>query len=172
MVSQNFWRSQYRRSAGLAKDTYPKTTVELNRRAFMAQKAKKRNLIVLGVVAVLVIAALTYVAIVLFPGSQTPPAEDTYVPKLEANLQVVDNRTNSHNPYLHVTGTIENTGNATAKTITLHAYALQSGNVTAIDTSKALPDIAAGDSQTVDVTFSYTGEALSVYSEPTLDWTN
>jgi hypothetical protein len=134
---------------------------------------KKRNLtIALGLAAILIIAAVTYVAIVLFPGSQTPPPQDTYIPKLEATLKVVDNRTNSHNPYLHVTGTIENVGNGTAKTVTLHAYALQSGNVTAIDTSKALPDIAAGEQQTVDVMFSYTGEALTVYSQPTLDWTN
>ncbi|MCW3984561.1 MAG: hypothetical protein NWE96_11310 [Candidatus Bathyarchaeota archaeon] len=138
----------------------------------MAQTAKKRKLIVLGVVAVLVIAAVTYVAIVMFPGSQTPPPQDTFVPKLEANLQVVDNRTNSHNPYLQVKGTIENVGNGTAKSVTLHVYALQSGNATAIDTSKLLPDIAAGQTQTVNLTFSYTGEALTAYSQPTLDWTN
>jgi hypothetical protein len=138
----------------------------------MTQKPKKTNLIVLGVIAVLVIAALTYVAIVFYPGSQTPPPQDTLVPKLEADLQVVDNRTNSHNPYLQVKGTIENVGNGTAKSVTLHVYALQSGNATAIDTSRALPDIEAGQTQTVDLTFSYTGEALTAYSQPTLDWTN
>lgn len=141
----------------------------------MAQPTKKKvNLtIVIGVLAVLIVAAATYAAIVFFPGSQTPnQLQDTFVPTLQSNLQCVDDRSNAHNPVLHVTGTIENIGNATAKTVTLNIYALQNNNVTAIDTSATLNNIEPGTQQTVDLTFAYTGEALTAYSEPTIEWTD
>ena len=47
-----------------------------------------------------------------------------------------------------------------------------SSNVTAIDASKMLPDIAVDEYQAVDLMFAYTGEVLSMFSGPTLDWTN
>jgi len=41
-----------------------------------------------------------------------------------------------------------------------------------ISTAKTLEPIEAGANQTVDLVFTYTGEALQVYTNPTLDWTN
>jgi hypothetical protein len=71
-----------------------------------------------------------------------------------------------------VTGTISNLGNGTANNIVMHIYASQSGGITAIDTNSTLPAIAAGESHEVDLSFAYTGEALQVFTNPTLDWTN
>jgi hypothetical protein len=126
----------------------------------------------LGVVIILILAGLTWAIVIYYPSMNNNQPQDTYVPTLQQDLQLVDNRTNSHAPFLHVTGTIQNTGNGTANNITMHVYAIQSGNATALDTTRGLASIAAGATQTVDLMFSYTGEALVAYYEPTLEWTN
>ncbi len=131
-----------------------------------------KKTVALGVVIIIILAGLTWAIVVYYPSINNNQPQDTYVPTLRQDLQIVDNRTNSHAPFLHVTGTIQNTGNGTANNITIHVYAIQSGNATAIDITRGLASIAAGTTQTVDQMFSYTGEALVAYYEPTLDWTN
>lgn len=139
-----------------------------------SQPKKSNTKLIVAIVAVglLVTAGLAWAIITYLPRPNTTETQDTFVPTLQTDLQLSDDRTNPHAPFLHVTGTIQNTGNGTANNITMHVYAIQSGNATAIDTTIGLASIAAGATQTIDQIFSYTGEALVAYYEPTLEWTN
>jgi hypothetical protein len=135
-------------------------------------KNNTKMIVAIGVVCVLIIAGLTWAAITYFPHPKTTETQDTFVPTLEPDLQSSDDRTNPHAPFLHVTGSIYNSGNGTANNIVISVYAIQNGNVTAIDKTANLDPIDANQTQEVDLIFDYTGEALLSYSSPTLDWTN
>lgn len=144
----------------------------------MTQKPKmsKKNLtIILGIVCVAVIAGVSLGVVTYYSdvNGNKSGTQDTKVPELvTAGMQYQDNRTDASAPFLHVTGSINNVGNATANNCTLHMVAVQNGNVTAIDQTVNIDPIAAGATQTIDLTFNYTGEAIVAYNSPTLDWTN
>jgi hypothetical protein len=98
--------------------------------------------------------------------------QPTGTPNLVSNnLQFTDNRSNPDEPFLRVTGTVTNDGNATANNCAVHANAIQSGNATAIDTSKSIESLGAGESEEIDVSFPYTGDALVAYNG-NLEWTS
>lgn len=141
----------------------------------MTQKTQsnknKKTIIAIVVVGILVTAGVVWAIITYGPGLNNQ-TQDTFVPNLQTDLQLNDNQTNAQAPFLHVEGTVQNTGNGTANNIIMHIYAIQSGNATAIDTTVTLDPIVAGSTQTIDLNFSYTGEALLAYFEPTLDYTN
>jgi hypothetical protein len=86
-------------------------------------------------------------------------------------LQYTDNRTDTNAPFLQITGYVDNAGTAKANNCTIHVNAMQSGNVTAIDTSATIPSLDAGASEPIDLQFPYTGQALVAYSS-SLTWTN
>ena len=139
------------------------------------KNSKKNNIILVAgiIVALAVGLAIGFGAYYLgLNGNSQPGNQNTYVPSLKASLQASDNRSDTHSPFLQVTGTIQNTGNATANSVKMHVYATQPGNATAIDTTVTLDPIAAGATITINRDFNYTGEALEVYSEPTIDWTS
>jgi len=99
--------------------------------------------------------------------------QDTSAPNLSMeNLQFTDNRSNPNQPFLHVTGQIHNSGNGTAKNVTISIYAIQNGNLTAIDTTVNLEPTEANAYQPIDLKFAYTGQAIVAYNSPTLKWTN
>jgi hypothetical protein len=84
-------------------------------------------------------------------------------------LQYTDNRTNPNAPFLQVTGYIVNVGTAKANNCSIHAYAIQSGNSTAIDTSTVINSLNPGAYEQISVQFPYTGSALTAYSS-NLNW--
>jgi hypothetical protein len=136
--------------------------------------SKKSVLITTGLICIAIVIGLTIGLSAYYLGGNTNPQivnHDTYVPTLLSDLQCNDNR-NSHTPFLQVTGTIQNTGNATANNVTMHVYATQSGNVVALDITINLGPIGVGETIPIDRNFDYTGSALQVFSEPTIDWTN
>ena len=75
-----------------------------------------------------------------------------------------DDRTNQTAPFLHVTGYIVNVGTTKANNCTLHAYAIQNDNATAIDTSMQIEPINAGAYQKIDLQFPYIGTPIILYS--------
>ena len=136
---------------------------------------KKSTLITTGLIVIAIVAGITIGLSAYYLGGNTNPQiqnTDTFTPKLVSDLQCNDNRSTSETPFLHVTGTIQNTGNATANNVTMHVYATQNGNVVALDTEINLGSIGVGDTIPIDRNFDYTGSALVVFSEPTIDWTN
>ena len=93
-------------------------------------------------------------------------------PKLtEIDLQYADNRTNPNAPFLQVTCYVVNVGGTEANNCTIQVSATQSGNATAINTSKTIPSLDPGTYETVDLQFQYTGQPLMTYTS-TLTWTN
>jgi hypothetical protein len=134
---------------------------------------KRTMAITLGVVCIAIIAGIA-IGIASYHSDQNGnKIQDSKVPKLvSVDMQFKDNRTDPNAPFLHVTGRIQNEGNATANNCTLHMVAIQNGNATAFDEIVNLDPIEAGAYQTIDLTFNYTGDALVAYSSPTLDWTN
>ncbi|MGA3290352.1 MAG: hypothetical protein ABSD42_08955 [Candidatus Bathyarchaeia archaeon] len=93
-------------------------------------------------------------------------------PKLVSiGLQYTDNRSDTNAPFLHITGYVVNVGTAIANNCTIHVTAIQSGNVTALDTSATIPSLEAGKYETINLQFPYTGQALEVYTSG-LTWTN
>jgi hypothetical protein len=139
------------------------------------QPRKKSTLITTALVCIAIVIGITVGLSAYYLSGNTNPEiknnNDTFTPKLVSDLQCNDNRS-SHTPFLHVTGTIQNTGNATANNVTMHVYATQTGNVVALDTTINLGSIGVGDTMPIDRNFDYTGSALLVFSEPTIDWTN
>lgn len=87
------------------------------------------------------------------------------------NLQCVDNCSDANAPFLLVTGTVTNVGDAQANNCTVHVSALQDGNVSALATSKIIPSLAAGASEEINLQFPYSGPPLIEYSSY-LTWTN
>jgi hypothetical protein len=140
------------------------------------QTRKKSTLITTALVCIAIVIGITVGLSAYYLSGNTNPEiknnNDTFVPKLVSDLQCNDNRSTSETPFLHVTGTIQNTGNATANNVTMHVYATQKGNVVALDTEINLGSIGVGDTLPIDRNFDYTGSALLVFSEPTIDWTN
>jgi hypothetical protein len=138
--------------------------------------AKKQNIILaVGIIAAILIGLSIGIGAYYLGGGNNNPqpgSQDTYVPTLTANLQCSDNRSSTDAPFLQITGTIQNTGNATANNVKMHVFASQSGNHTAIDTTITLASIEAGETQTVNEAVGYTGDALELFSEPTIDWTS
>ena len=136
--------------------------------------SKTNKVIIAGIVCAAILIGAIIGAYIYFSDLNKPNASaDKYVPNLVGvDLQLSDDRTNSSAPFLHVTGRIHNQGNGTANNVTIHVYAIQDLNTTAIDTTKNLESIAAGEYQTIDLSFVYTGKALSAYNQPELAWTN
>ena len=137
--------------------------------------SKKNLMLILGIACVAVIAGVSVGIMTYYSDANqnTPAAQDTNVPNLvTSGMQYQDNRTDSNAPFLHVTGIITNSGNATANNCTLHMVAVQNGNITAIDQTVNINSIAAGATQNIDLDFTYTGTAIVAYNSPTLDWTN
>jgi tetrahydromethanopterin S-methyltransferase subunit F len=136
--------------------------------------AKKQNIILAAGIIVAIVAGLAIGIGAYYLGLGNPQtgSQDTYVPKLTASLLCSDNRSDTNAPFLHVTGTIQNTGNSTANNVTMHVYASQAGNSSAIDTTVTLDPMEAGAIMAVNKAFNYTGQALEAFSEPTIDWTN
>ena len=138
------------------------------------KQSKKNKVIIAGIVCAAVLIGAVIGAYIYYSDlnkAVAPP--DKFVPNLVGvDLQLSDNRSNPSEPFLHVTGRIHNQGNGTANNITIHVYAIQDTNTTAIDTTKSLAPIAAGEYQTIDLSFPYVGKALSAYNEPELAWTS
>jgi hypothetical protein len=136
------------------------------------KKAVSRKLLILVAIVVIVLFGIIGAQTAYWQLNQTN--NNTGIPNLVVvgSFTFTDNRSDPHAPFLHVTGTVTNNGNATANNCTVHVYATQSGNATAIDTSKPIASLGAGDSEEIDVTFPYTGDALVAYTTPTLGWTS
>lgn len=131
---------------------------------------KKRNAIIAGAICIVVMLGLVYGAISYQPNNSVQ-SKDSYIPKLvSSNITYFDNRSDVASPFLHVIGTVQNTGNATANNCNIHAYAGQDGNVTAIDTSSVFDPIPAGGEAQIDLVFQYNGSALVVYNTY-FEWT-
>jgi hypothetical protein len=136
--------------------------------------SKTNKVIIAGIVCAAILIGAVIGAYIYYSELNKPVAPpDKFVPNIVGvDLQLSDDRTNSSAPFLHVTERIHNEGNGTANNITIHVYAIQDANTTAIDTTKSLEPIAAGEYQTIDLSFPYTGKALSAYNEPELAWTS
>jgi hypothetical protein len=131
---------------------------------------KKRNAIIAGAICTVVVLSLVYGAISYQPNINMQN-KDSYVPKLiSSNINYFDNRSDITSPFLHVVGTVQNTGNATANNCRIRAYASQDGNVTAIDTSNIFNPISAGGEEQIEFIFPYNGSALVVYNTY-FEWT-
>jgi hypothetical protein len=131
---------------------------------------------IVAAVCIIIVLVVSVVVIVhylpQYNGGQNQ-TQDTSVPNLSMeNLQFNDNRSDLNQPFLHITGQIYNSGNGTAKNVTISIYAIQNGNLTAIDTTVNLEPTEANAYQTIDLKFSYTGQAIVAYNSPTLKWTN
>ena len=87
------------------------------------------------------------------------------------DLQYTDNRSDTNAPFLHITGYVVNVGAVKANDCTIHVNAIQSGNVTALDTSATIPSLEPGAYETINLQFPYTGQALVAYTIY-LTWTN
>jgi hypothetical protein len=86
-------------------------------------------------------------------------------------LQYTDNRSDTNAPFLQITGYVFNVGSSEANNCTINVNAVQNGNVTALDTSKAITSLDAGAYETINLQFPYTGQALEAYTSY-LAWTN
>ncbi len=140
------------------------------------KKTVSRKLLIIVAIGVIILFGVVGAMAAYWDLNQTNNNQNnqaTGVPNLVVvgNFQCTDNRSDPNAPFLRVTGTVTNNGNATANNCTVHVYAIQSGNATAIDTSKPIDSLGAGESEEIDVTFPYTGDALILYT-PTLEWTN
>ena len=157
-----------------------------NKRGNSIVTEKKRSLNTANVLAVVVIAALIVLSGMLFIYIQqniTLQDKDKQIANLQSQsqlttpklvsvgLQYTDNRTNSNEPFLHITGYVVNVGNAEANNCTIHVDAYQNGNVTALDTSATITSLDAGAQEAIDLQFPYTGQALVDYTSY-LAWTN
>jgi hypothetical protein len=134
------------------------------------QKDISRKIIAIEAIAIISIVAIVAVAAIYNWPAQNP--ETTGTPNLvSTNFQYTDNRTNPDAPFLHLTGTVTNNGNATANNCVVRLNAIQSGNETAINTTQSFESLAAGESTNIDLEFPYTGDALLAYNA-VLEWTN
>jgi hypothetical protein len=88
---------------------------------------------------------------------------------ISVGMQYTDNRTNPNAPFLQITGYVVNVGIAKANNCNIYAFAIQSGNSTAIDKSTAISSLDPGAVELISVQFPYTGSALMAYSS-NLNW--
>jgi hypothetical protein len=137
------------------------------------QKDISRKIIAIEAIAIISIVTIIAVAAIYNWPAQNPETnETTGTPNLvSTNFQYTDNRTNPDAPFLHLTGTVTNNGNATANNCVVRLNAIQSGNETAINTTQSFESLAAGESTNIDLEFPYTGDALLAYNA-VLEWTN
>ncbi len=138
------------------------------------KKPVSRKLLILVTISVIVLFGITGALAGYWQLNQTNNNQNnqpTGTPSLISNFQYTDNRSNPDTPFLRVTGTVTNNGNATANNCAVHANAIQSGNATAIDTSKPFDSLGAGESEEIDIVFPYTGDALVAYNS-NLEWTS
>ena len=137
------------------------------------QKDISRKIIAIEAIAIISIVTIVAVAAIYNWPAQNPETnETTGTPNLvSTNFQYTDNRTNPDAPFLHLTGTVTNNGNATANNCVVRLNAIRSGNETAIDTTQGFESLAAGESTNIDMEFPYTGDALLAYNA-VLEWTN
>ena len=128
-----------------------------------------------AIIIIATVAIVAVIAVYYWPAGETPPTNGngaTGEPNLVGtNFQYTDNRTNPDAPFLHLTGTVTNNGNATANNCVVHLNAIRSGNETAIDTKQSFESLAAGESTNIDIEFPYAGDALVAYNA-VLEWTN
>ncbi|MGD6850944.1 MAG: hypothetical protein ACQCN6_02655 [Candidatus Bathyarchaeia archaeon] len=135
---------------------------------------KKTTIIAIGcLIALLAVSGVLFNYIEQNVNAQTnSQASSPTEPKLvSVNFNYVDDRTDPSAPFLHITGSVENTGTGTANKCTLHVNAISNENATAIDTSALIPQVLAGASETVDLQFPYSGPALVEYHSY-LGWTD
>ncbi len=150
----------------------------------MAQKKKTLNLTNILVVACTVSLIFLSASLIVYSqqnyslGSKNSQIANlksqlaATTPKLVSiDLQYTDNHSNSNAPFLNITGFVVNVGNGRANNCTIHVYAQQEGNVTALDTSKNITSLEAGADGTISLQFPYTGQSL-VFCTSYLTWTN
>jgi hypothetical protein len=139
-----------------------------------ATKSNTKNIVAAVCIVIVLVVSVVVIAHYLpqYNDGQHQ-AQDTYVPNLSMeNLQFKDNRSNPNQPFLHVTGQIYNSGNSTARNVTISVYAIQNENTTAIEETINLEPIEANAVQTIDLELPYSGQAIVAYNSPTLKWTN
>ena len=135
------------------------------------QKNFSRKFLAIAIATILATVAIAAVIAAYLPTNE-PETNDVGTPNLvSTNLQYTDNRTDPAAPFLRVTGTVTNNGNATANNCVVHANAIQSSNGTAINATQPFKSLQAAESTSIDVMFPYTGEALLAYNAY-LEWTN
>jgi hypothetical protein len=137
-------------------------------------KSNTKNIVAAVCIVIVLVVSVVVIAhyLPLYSGDQHQ-AQDTYVPNLSMeNLQFSDNRSNPNQPFLHITGQIYNSGNSTAKNVTISVYAIQNENTTAIEETINLEPIEVNAVQIIDLELPYTGQAIVAYNSPTLKWTN
>lgn len=88
---------------------------------------------------------------------------------ISVGMNYTDNRTNPNAPFLQITGYVVNVGIVKANGCSIYAFAIQSGNSTAINTSSAINSLDPGAVEQISVQFPYTGSALMAYSS-NLNW--
>jgi len=88
---------------------------------------------------------------------------------ISVGMNYTDNRTNPNAPFLQITGYVVNVGIVKANSCSIYAFAIQSGNSTAINTSSAINSLDPGAVEQINVQFPYTGSALMAYSS-NLNW--
>jgi hypothetical protein len=103
---------------------------------------------------------------------QPTPTPTPGTPNLvSANLRCYDNRTIPDAPFLQVTGTVTNNGNAVANNCTVHVTAARATGGAVINETAHFDSLEAGASTDICFTFPYTGDPL-LTTNAVLDWTN
>ncbi len=149
----------------------------------MSEKKRSLNITnVLGAVLIIVLVALSVLLGVYIQQNTTLQDKDNQIASLQNQLatpkliifglQYTDNRSDANAPFLHITGYVVNVGSAKANNCTIYVNAVQSGNVTAFDTTTTITSLDAGAYEAIDLQFPYTGQALVAYTSPRLAWTN
>ncbi len=136
---------------------------------------------ILGAVAIIVLIVLGGFVSLYLLQNNTLRAKNNQInvlqakltsPKLiEIDMQYADNRSDPNAPFLQVTCYVVNVGGTEASNCTIQVSAMQSGNTTALNTSKTIPSLNPGTYEVVDLQFRYTGQPLMTYTS-TLTWTN
>lgn len=150
----------------------------------MAQKPKSSNVTnVLAIACIVSLIILSASLIVYSQQSANLTNKNSQIASLQNKLaattpklissgfQYTDNRSDANTPFLNVAGYVVNVGNGQANNCTIHVYAQQEGNVTALDTSATITSLDAGAYETINVQFPYTGQPL-VFFTSYLTWTN
>jgi hypothetical protein len=141
------------------------------------KKGISNKILIIAVVAVIAVFGVTGAIAAYWQSQNTPVVQPTPTPVpgtpnlVSSNLLCLDNRTTPNAPFVQVTGTVTNTGNAKASNCTVNLTATRGNDVVVINTSQAIQSLAAGESVEICLTFPYTGAALTT-TNAVLDWTN
>jgi hypothetical protein len=145
------------------------------------KKSLSKGTVALAAVAMVALIALSAISYVYMQQNSALQDKDKQIADLQSqsttpkliivpDFQYMDDRSDSHSFFLHVTGYVVNVGGAKANNCTIHVNAVQNGNVTAIDTTATIKSVEAGAYEAIDLRFPYTGQALVAYSSY-LEWT-